>query len=167
MKQWYAAYTQAHGESRALRHLTEQGFDVYLPVYRRRRRHARRVDVVSVPLFTGYVFIGMDIESVAWRVIDSTVGVRYLVRSGDRPAVVPKPIIDSLRAREDENGHVNFSETQLLSPGDKVRVVGGPFDNLVATFDRMTDRERVVILLELMGRPVHTVVPSEALRRCQ
>lgn len=166
MKEWYAAYTQSHGEIRALRHLAEQGFDTYLPVYRKRRRHARRIDVVSAPLFSGYVFIGMDIESVAWRVIDSTVGVRYLVRNGDRPAVVPKSIIDSLRAREDMNGHVNFSEIQLLTPGDKVRVVGGPFDNLVATFDRMSDRERVVILLELMGRPVQTVVPSEALRRC-
>jgi transcriptional antiterminator RfaH len=167
MKEWYAAYTQANSESRASRHLVEQGFEVYLPVYRKSRRHARRVDVVSAPLFSGYVFIGMDIERIPWRVIDSTVGVRYLVRNGERPAIVPPGIIESLRAREDEHGHVKFAEIETLSPGEQVRVVGGPFDNLVGTFERMTDRERVVILLELLGRPVQTVLPREALRRYQ
>jgi len=164
---WYAAYTQPRSEVKAAHHLMEQGFEIYLPRYSKRRSHARRIDTVSAPLFPGYVFVAMDIERVAWRCIDSTVGVSYLVRRGDRPAAVPADVIDALRATEDDQGHIKFNLVEHLRPGEQVSIMGGPFDSLVGTFARMNDRERVVVLLELMGRPTPTVVPRELLRRCQ
>src|ERR1017187_6896970 len=39
---WYVAQTHVHAETKATLHLRRQGFDVYLPRYRKQRRHARR-----------------------------------------------------------------------------------------------------------------------------
>jgi len=79
MQQWYAVHTQASAEQKADFHLRNQGFEVYLPSYRKQRRHARRVDWIKAPLFPRYLFVRMDIETTPWRRIHSTIGVSYLL----------------------------------------------------------------------------------------
>jgi transcriptional antiterminator RfaH len=166
MTNWCAAFTQPRSEATAVRHLNQQGFEVYLPVFRKRRSHARKIDVVRAPLFPGYIFVAVDVDRTPWRCIDSTVGVSYLVRNGSQPAVVPPAVIQSLRESEDGHGYVTVAPPQL-SPGEQVRITGGPFDNLIGRFERMNDRERVVVLLELLGRATPTVLPREAVSRFQ
>ena len=58
---WYAVHTHAGAETKAVWHLENQGFSVYLPRYLRRRRHARKVDWVPTPLFPRYLFVFMDV----------------------------------------------------------------------------------------------------------
>ena len=48
---WYAVYTQPHAETKAAWHLNRQGFEIYVPRYLKRRRHARKIETVAVPLF--------------------------------------------------------------------------------------------------------------------
>ena len=76
---WYVAHTQPHAENKAAVHLGRQGFVTYLPRYLKRRRHARRVDVVSAPLFPRYLFVQIDTAVQRWRSIYSTFGVSQLV----------------------------------------------------------------------------------------
>ena len=42
MMSWYAVYTRPHDETRALEHLSRQGYSAYLPRYRTQISHARR-----------------------------------------------------------------------------------------------------------------------------
>ena len=65
---WYVAQTHRHAEAKATAHLGRQGFLVYLPRYRKQRRHARRIDTVTVPLFPSYLFVlsGERLRSVNW-----------------------------------------------------------------------------------------------------
>ncbi len=89
MNRWYVVHTHPRGERLAMVNLQRQGMDAYLPQYLKRRRHARRTQWIPAPLFPGYLFVAMDVETVRWRAIHSTVGVRYLVCHGDWPARVP------------------------------------------------------------------------------
>ena len=43
---WYVVQTHAIAEMKASMHLGRQGFEVYLPRFLKRRRHARRVEIV-------------------------------------------------------------------------------------------------------------------------
>src|SRR6186713_299056 len=103
---WYLAQTQPRAESKASLNLCRQGFEVYLPRYLKQRRHARRLESVLAPLFPGYLFVAIDVNTQRWLSIDSTFGVTRLVRDGDRPAAVPPAIISSLKCREDAKGFV-------------------------------------------------------------
>ena len=58
---WYVVQTQANAEHKAVAHLGRQGFTTYLPRYLKRRRHARRVDIVPRPLFPRYLFVSIDV----------------------------------------------------------------------------------------------------------
>lgn len=159
---WYVAHTQPHTEIKAVMHLSRQGFDVYLPRYLKRRRHARRTEIVPAPLFPRYLFVAIDQMTQRWRSIRSTIGVSYLVCHGEEPAWVPEGIISKLRDREDERGFVQLDLRPRFAPGDKIRVVDGVFDACLGLFEGMADRERVAILLDLLGRKVRVVLNGDA-----
>jgi transcriptional antiterminator RfaH len=162
MNQWFVAYTHARAEGTALRHLRQQGFGAYLPQYLKRRRHARRVDWVPWPLFPRYVFVAMDLDKSRWRAVRSTIGVSDLVCQGDRPAPVPPEIVAEIRAREDDRGLVRIDPRTRFKKGDPVQIEAGPFSNVVGLFESVTDQERVIVLLNLLGRQVRASLPPEA-----
>ena len=162
MMRWYVAYTQPQRERQAFEHLKRQGFEAYLPCYRKLRRHARRRELVRAPLFPRYLFVAVDVAAQRWRAINGTRGVCHLVCDGIRPAPVPDGIIERLRVREDDEGCVSLASLALFDPGASVHVIGGVFAGHRGIYERMTDGERVVVLLDLLGRKVEVVVPFHA-----
>jgi transcriptional antiterminator RfaH len=146
--------TQVNGESKAAQNLLRQGFEIYLPRYQKRRRHAHKVDFVARPLFPRYMFVAIDVATQRWRVIQSTQGVSRLVCNGEEPAAVPDGVLGALRAREDGRGFVKMETKPAFAPGDKVRVLAGAFVDSAGLFDGMGDQDRVAILLDMLGRKV-------------
>ncbi len=164
MKQWYVVHTQPQAERKALQHLVRQGFGVYLPQYLRRRRHARRVDWVRQPLFPRYLFVTFDHAMTRWRSINSTTGVSHLVCHGNTPAPMPEGVVEDIRAREDADGIVPLGRRDDWSPGDPVRILEGPMYDQVGLFECHSDEERVILLMNLLGRQVRVRVPVGAIR---
>lgn len=156
---WYVAYTRAQAEARAAQQLRNQALEVFLPLCRRLRRHARRTEIVLRPLFPRYLFVGFDIDRYPWRSIDGTRGVVHLVRQGESPAAVPDGIVEELRARADASGAVPLDSLKLFERGRKVLVTAGPFAGHVARYESLTGDQRVVLLLDLLGRSVPLTVP--------
>jgi transcriptional antiterminator RfaH len=144
--------------------LRRQGFEVYLPQFGRQRRHARRTDVVRLPLFPGYLFLHMDLSSSRWHSVNSTVGVHSLLCQGRMPAAVPEGVVEELRARETMDGLVPLRSLMVLEQGERLRIVDGPLNDRVGIYEKMTGGERVVLLLQLLGREVRVVVPLSATR---
>ena len=159
---WYVVQTHAHSETKAVGHLLRQGFTAYLPRYLKRRRHARRIETVAAPLFPRYLFVGIDRTSQRWRSVRSTIGVSQLICNGDEPAVVCDSVIAELRRREDEKGFIKLDLRPPFAPGDKVQVVGGLFSGCFGLFEGMADRDRVAVLLDLLGRKVRVMMDSTA-----
>jgi transcriptional antiterminator RfaH len=158
---WFVVHTQVHGEEKAEQNLMRQGFEVYLPRYLKRRRHARKVDFTVRPLFPRYLFVAIDMTTQRWRSIQSTIGVAHLVTNGDDPASVPDGVVGALRAREDEKGFVRIDVKPAFVPGDKVRVLTGAFMDSAGLFSGLADHERVAILLDMLGRKVRVLLDAD------
>src|SRR5262249_14458956 len=105
---WYVVQTQANAEHKAVGQLGRQGFATYLPRYLKRRRHARRVEIVPRPLFPRYLFVSIDVGVQRWRSIYSTIGVSTLLGANDEPLPVAGEVVDSLKRREDGAGFVKL-----------------------------------------------------------
>jgi transcriptional antiterminator RfaH len=159
---WCVVQTHVHSEAKAAAHLLRQGYDIYLPRYLKRRRHARRVENVPAPLFPRYLFVGLDLETARWRSIQSTQGVSHLICNSNEPALMPLSVIADLRKREDDNGLIRLDPPPLYAPGDKIRVVDGVFGDSFGLFEGMADRDRIAILLDLLGRKVRVVLDRES-----
>ena len=164
---WYVVQTHALAENKALFHLKRQGFKAYLPRYLKRRRHARKTDWAPAPLFPRYMFLHMDIERSRWLSIRSTIGVSQLICNGNQPSPVPDKIIESIRDREGEAGLIDIRREAQFNKGDVVQVMDGPLCERVGLFECETDDDRVIILLDLLGREVKIKVPIETVAAYQ
>jgi transcriptional antiterminator RfaH len=161
MMQWYAVYTQPHAEPKALDHLLRQGYSAYLPRYRTRVSHARRRLIVLRPLFPRYLFAAVERATMPWRPILSTIGVSDIVRTGDEPASVPEEIIAAIRERETIGAFDRVDPRQSLRLGEQVRVTAGAFEDMVGRLVELRDQDRIVVLLEFLGRRVRTQLRAE------
>lgn len=164
MAHWIAVHTHANAEDKATSHLKRQGFDAYLPRYLKRRRHARKTDFVARALFPRYLFVRLD-ETQSWRAIQSTVGVSALVTNGDGPGMVPDALIEQLKLREDDAGMVALNPADAFAINQSVRIVDGPLADHVGQFQGLSGDQRVMVLLDLMGRSVKVKVPFDALAK--
>lgn len=163
MSNWYVVHTQPMAEQRALANLVRQGYEAYLPLYRRRRSHARRVELVQRPLFPRYLFVRFDPKVDHWRSILGTFGVSGLVRIGDVPIPVPSGIVEDLRANQAARSFDDeIAPARKLAVGERIRVLAGPFSDLVGKFQALADSERVIVLLEMLGREVRVRLPDRA-----
>lgn len=158
---WYVVQTQVNGEAKAAENLRRQGFETYLPRYLKRRRHARKIDIVAKPLFPRYMFVAIDIATQRWRSIQSTSGVSRLVSNGDEPAALPEGVLRELKVREDSKGYVRLDAAPAFSPGDRIRVLAGAFIDSAGLFCGMADHDRVTILLEMLGRKVRVILDAD------
>lgn len=151
---WYVVQTQVNAEAKAARNLIRQGFDIYLPRYLKRRSHARKIEKVAAPLFPRYLFVQVDMATQRWRSIQSTFGVSRLVTNGSDPAPVAREVVHVLRAREDQSGFIAMDRRPSFAVGEKVRILAGAFTDVIGLFDGLGDRERVAVLLDLLGQKV-------------
>ena len=160
---WYVVRSHPHSEMRAAEHLERQGFRCYVPVHLKQRRHARRIDWVKAPFFPRYLFVQIDITRQRWRSINSTVGVSGLVSRGATPTPVTPGVVEAIRAREDEAGLISLRpDLARFRHGDAIRIVEGAFEACQGLFEAVTDKERVAILLDLLGRKVRVVLDAGA-----
>jgi len=158
---WYVVRTRVNSESKATRNLIRQGFETYLPMHLKRRSHAGKIEKVPAPLFPRYLFVRIDIANQRWRSVQSTLGVSHLVLNGSSPAPVAQQVIGLLRSREDEQGFVRLDRRPQFLPGDKVRVLAGAFADNLGLFDGLADRDRIAILLDLLGRKVRVSIEMD------
>lgn len=157
MSAWYAVNTHPHQEERARFNLRRQGYEVCLPRLRKTRRHARRTDTVLTPLFSGYLFLHLAPELQAWRAINATFGVRRLLCEGERPCPLPAGFVEALEQRMDLNGAVAQPEGEF-TVGEPLRLLSGPFADHIGTMLHVADKDRIALLLSLLGREVKVVV---------
>ncbi len=159
---WYVVNTHPHQEGRADLNLRRQGFMSWLPQLRRSRRHARRIETVSAPMFPGYIFVQIDPDAQAWRSINGTFGVRNLICQDEKPVALPQGFVEGLRETLDGEGLVALP-LESFHIGDQVKLLAGPFVDCVGKLVALADRDRVALLLHVLGRDVHTVVSRRAI----
>ncbi len=99
-----------------------------------------------------------DFDRRSWRPLLSTRGVRSVVSCGETPSTLKNAFIESLRAREVDGAILRPAIP--YSVGQRVRLNQAAFDGLVATIIDIDEKDRVVVLLELLSRPVRVNVKS-------
>ena len=160
-QRWYVVRTLAQRERLAVQQLVNQGYRAFLPLHLKTRRHARKVETISAPLFPRYLFTILDLTCDRWRSINGTFGVERLLMSGAKPQAVPHGLVESFISAADEDGTVHFDFH--LHEGQSVKVVAGPFANLIGRLERLDDKGRVSVLLELLGGSVRVALPRKFL----
>lgn len=151
MNHWYLIYTKPRSESVAERHLERQGFHTYLPwLFGDHSSGSMRTAKVE-PLFPRYLFVELDPEQQSVAPIRSTYGVSRIVTFGGRLTPVCGDLIEALKQEAAADGLHRLPKVNYRS-GDPVRIVSGPFEGLKGVFHMPSGNDRVLILLDILGK---------------
>ena len=114
------------------------------------------------PLFPRYLFIYLDKTTDNWAPIRSTTGVSKIVSFGFVPAQVPRDFVSCLMANEDQAG-IQCIYVQEFQKGDRVRILEGPMSGYQGIYLAKTSKERVTILLNILGKQSTVYIPADYL----
>ncbi len=148
-RRWICIHAQPNKELFAAQNLRNQSYHCYLPTVSKVVRHARRTKTVRAPLFPRYLFVNIDVDVDQWRPILGTFGVSSLVMDGGRPKAVPFGVVETLLEATDTEGNTDFRHN--VHVGQQVRIMSGPFFDLVGRLEQLDSMGRVTVLLDILG----------------
>jgi transcriptional antiterminator RfaH len=146
--QWFAIATKPRQEKVAEVNLKRQGYHAVLPLIEARKRRQNKWTTVTEPLFSGYLFVRLELGKDNLAPIRSTLGCRDLVRIGSRLVPVPEDVIEPLLSLSSspKTGKVLFSE------GDVVSFAQGAFAGLQGIFKLGKGKDRAEVFISLLGK---------------
>lgn len=161
---WYLIHTKLKQEKCALQNLEQQGYECYLPVLQAEKLRQGRLTFGDEPLFPRYLFIrlGMGESAKSWSPIRSTKGVSRLVSFGSEPAKVDARLIDLLKSQERMG---QGSLQRLFTAGEPVQLTDGAFAGIEGIYQMHDGESRVLVLIELLSKPVSLSVSPAGLRK--
>ena len=160
---WYAVHSKPRQETVAQTSLRREGIETLFPKLRRRKLIRRVRKWVTGPLFPSYIFARFDLEQ-SGRLVKYANGVASIVSFGSKPAVVEDAIIAAIRAHATDDV-VTVAPVQFR-PGEVLEIQSGPLRGLQGIFEReMSDRDRVILLLDTLAQGAWVEVSREHIER--
>ena len=155
---WYVVHTKPRQEARALENLQNQGFNCFLPTMQVQKLRNQKVQTITEPMFSRYLFIQLDDTTQNWSPIRSTLGVSKLVSFGPQPAKVPPEFVVFLQEAP------QTTLERMFAPGDQVQVASGPLQGLEGQYIAHDGEARAFVLVDLLGQPQKLCMTLESLR---
>ena len=146
--QWFAVATKPRLEQVAEVNLTRQGYRAVLPLMEVRKRRQNKWILATEPLFSGYLFVQLELGKDNLAPIRSTLGCRDLVRVGSGLVPVPDAIMTPLLSL---NSSLKTSDV-LFSEGDEIAIAAGPFAGLQGVFKVASGKDRAEVFIALLGK---------------
>lgn len=167
---WFAIHAPGSEEA-VYRDIKRLGLFPFLPFHRVRRRRRRpgtnafRIEWVTKPYFTGYLFAGMRTPAESVYRVNDINGVASIVSFGGEPLEIPHPVMDEIMAMADEDGMIGEVDTTTkprFRRGEKLTFVdNSPLSNLVAEIS-VDNGKAVRAWVELLGSRREVVISPRA-----
>jgi len=147
---WFALQVRTRHEQWVATHLESNGFELFLPSYKCRKRWSDRIKETELPLFPGYLFCRLDPQDRL--PILKTPGVIQIVGFNRRPAPVDELEISSLQTLV--RSGVPNQPWPYLEAGEAVRIEAGPLRGLEGRVVEFKGNHRLVLSITLLQRSV-------------
>jgi transcription antitermination factor NusG len=125
---WYVMYTTSRAEKKVAERLTGAGLEVFLPMVEELRQWSDRKKKVQKALFNGYVFVRTDRNNL-WNCLQTPGAVKFVNFAGV-PATIRDEDVETIQ-RVVATGVAIETDGSEISPGEKVKVIGGSLEDMV------------------------------------
>jgi transcription antitermination factor NusG len=146
---WFAVWTRSRHEKVAAAMLQLSGVQHFLPLKSEVRQWSDRRQTVSVPLFSGYLFVRMNPTKDSLLRVLKAPGIAGLVGNSAGPLPIPDRQIEDIRTVLAQR--VECTAIPILEEGDLVRVVRGPLAGVQGRLVQNSSTARLVISIEMIN----------------
>jgi transcription termination/antitermination protein NusG len=161
-RQWFALWTQSHCEQLVHDQLLAKGYQTFLPTIREWSRRAGARHLISVPMFSGYLFLHHAIDKRSYLDVMGIRGVvRILGERWDRLAPVDALEIEAIQRLQ--RSELALTPYPYLRDGQRVRIVEGSLAGVEGILvRRKANRDLLVLSINLLNRSVAVEVECGA-----
>jgi transcription antitermination factor NusG len=152
---WYVVQTRYRFESKVASQLQGKGVEVFLPLLNQTHRWSDRQKIISVPLFSGYVFVRWQPSAPSRTPVLRTEGVMGFVQVHGDASPIPARQIDDLRSLLAQK--LPCTLHAFLKVGQRVRIRGGCLDGLEGILAQ-SSQKTLVISIECIQRSVAVTI---------
>jgi transcription antitermination factor NusG len=149
-REWFAVQVWSGREPQTARHLSERGYEVFLPRYRERRIWSDRIRVVERALFAGYVFCRLSTQ--IFGKVATAPGVLQIVGDGSGPAPIAAHEIAALQ--QIDAARLAAEPWPMPQVGQRLRIDFGPLKGVEGVALEVKNRRRLVVSVSLLQRAV-------------
>jgi len=160
---WYLLNTKANAHKQACEHLKRQGFEVFLPLMLKTSKRVGKYVNNKIPLFPGYLFMGTELDNIPWKSVNATRGVSKTVTLDGIYRSIDISIIEGIKCRCDQSGVLQVMDN--IASGDRVKIEIGPFADFICNVDKIIDKDRAWVLINILQRPTRAKVELRDLLR--
>ena len=158
---WSAIYTKSKHEKKVAEQLLAKGFNVYLPLIKRRQKWSDRKKWVDYPLFKSYVFVKTHpLKNVF---ILKTPGVVRIIKFGNEIATIDQGSINAIKLMVE--GGYHLETTDYFIKGDLAEVVDGPLKGTIGQVARIDGNNRLIIKIDCIQHSVSVQIKRSFLRK--
>lgn len=148
--QWFAVWTRSRQEKCAASMLETLGIPHYLPLKTEVHQWSDRKQTVTVPLFSGYLFVRIDLAKRSRLEVLNASGIAGFVGNPMGPLAIPDYQIEDIRTVLETR--TECSVLPLLNEGDRVRVLRGPLVGVEGRLVRSNSSSRLSISIEMIQK---------------
>lgn len=152
---WYVVQTRYRFESKIAAQLRGKGVETFLPLLNETHRWSDRQKTISLPLFSGYVFVRLHLSGAARDRVLRTEGVIGFVHAHGDVRSIPSRQIDDLRKLLAQK--LPCALGGFLKVGQRVRIRGGCLDGLEGILAQ-SGQKTLVISIECIQRSVAVTI---------
>lgn len=153
---WFCVETKPGLTDIAINQVLRLGFKTISPTFIARRVNPRThlVESKAKPLFPGYCFTQFDLDADNWQAINTTYGVKRLMRPSmaEEPLPLPPLVIDDILTKIAAGPLDAVEDLIMFRKGQALRITEGSFQGFQGNCE-WSDRSRVKVLLTFFGRP--------------
>lgn len=157
---WLAIQVRPGWELRTAQILHASGYQEFVPIYEQKRQWSRRIRVVRVPLFTGYVFFQFQVQND--RPVVFIPGVIRFVGIKNSPTPIDSSEIESLKIAN--SARITWGPYPFLAAGTMVEIQSGPLAGLKGHVVRFKNKSRLIISVNLIQQSVFVEIEEHDLR---
>jgi transcriptional antiterminator NusG len=147
---WFALWTRSRQEKISAAMLDALGVANFLPLRTEARQWSDRKQNVSVPLFSGYLFVHMNLLRDNKLRVLKIPGIAGFVGNSTGPLPIPDHQVEAVRTVLTQG--LECTVHPLLEAGDRVRVTRGALTGVEGTLLRFNSSTRLVISIEMIQR---------------
>jgi transcription antitermination factor NusG len=148
---WYVVQTRYRFEGKVAAQLQSKGVETFLPLLNETHRWSDRQKIISLPLFSGYVFVRLHPSTASRAGVLRTEGVMGFVKVHGDASPIPSCQIDDLRRLLAHQ--LPCALHAFLRVGQRVRIRGGCLDRLEGILAQSTQKT-LVISIDCIERSV-------------
>lgn len=156
---WYVVHTYSGHEARTAQTLktkiesmglTDYVAEILIPTQEKIKINKGKKSTIKEKIFPGYMLVKMIVTDHSWLAVRTTQGVSGFVGTGNNPTPIPQREVDAIMSYAKQTAP-KFQAA--FSLGEAVKIIDGPFTDLLGTVRAIDDAKgKVEVLVSIFGR---------------